>query len=102
MRGPQFAEDSGAIFAARCVHATFHCPTRSLDAMADRLFSDATRQVRAFLADPTLDAAARTAFGANVGGEAVVEVIRQFDAYGWPRLVVVDADVLGAAYGVPY
>jgi hypothetical protein len=99
MRGSQFAEDTRDIFAAYCPHATLHCPTRSLEEMVDRFFSDATRQVRAFLASPTLDAAARTAFGASVGGKAVVNVIRQFDAYGWPRLVVVDADVLGAAYG---
>jgi hypothetical protein len=61
MRGS--AEDNGAMFAAHCAHATFHCPTRSLEETADRFFSDATRQVRAFLASLTLDAAKRSAFG---------------------------------------
>jgi hypothetical protein len=99
MRESQFAEDNVAIFAAHCAYATLHCPTRGLEEIADRFFSDAARQVRAFLDSSTLDATARTVFGASVDGKAVVNVIRQFDAHGWPCFVVVDADVLGAAYG---
>jgi len=62
---------------------------------ASSLFADAQSAVRELVGGGGLDAAAAAAFG--VSGAAVAAAISAFDRYGWPRLVLVDEDVLHGA-----
>ena len=63
--------------------------------LASSLFAEAQAAVRDFAGGAQADAAAAAAFG--VSGSAVAAAVRAFDRYGWPRLVLVDDDVLHGA-----
>src|SRR5687768_5195155 len=75
-----------------------HIKSRTTDAESAfiaSIFADAQTAVREFVGGATIDAAAASAFG--VAGSAVVAAVRAFDRYGWPRLLLVDEDVLHGA-----
>ena len=63
--------------------------------LSSSLFEAAKSAVRDFARSADIDTAAATAFG--VSGAAVAAAVQRLDESGWPRLVVVDDDVLHGA-----
>jgi hypothetical protein len=65
--------------------------------LSENQFDAARALIRTYTGSGGIDAAARTAFGADVTGASVREAILDFDRHGWPKLVLVDDTVLHGA-----